>query len=304
MCHKPAHDDFQQERELTNGQNRPGGRALYIDRVLARRDSRDGLRARRLAGDFGGAADMSGRARQDDAAPATTWAISASASWAGRGSCASVSRTEAAMATSTTSSVTSFTSSADSGQGIAAASFRADENKSTVTSEKKEVFLMLDKMNIQVDNIVAVLDQENSKNFIRGSEKQKFQFFQNDAPYPRKSSSIFRSARQNIGCRRKRSHASTRSSVVRDDLRKRRRRSTTSCRRRSGSPSNQRTPKSRRTWAYVDEAEEPCDHQDLNVRCAAEATAALPASTISSTRTRTASRRSARSQMSSDRLGR
>lgn len=53
-----------------------------------------------------------------------------------------------------------------------------DENKSTVTSEKKEVFLMLDKMNIQVDNPVAVLDQENSKNFIRGSEKQKFQFFQ------------------------------------------------------------------------------------------------------------------------------
>ena len=37
---------------------------------------------------------------------------------------------------------------------------------------------MLDKMNIQVDNPVAVLDQENSKNFIRGSEKQKFQFFQ------------------------------------------------------------------------------------------------------------------------------
>ena len=42
---------------------------------------------------------------------------------------------------------------------------------------KDELIRMLDVLNIQVDNPCAVLDQENSKNFLQGSERDKYAFF-------------------------------------------------------------------------------------------------------------------------------
>ena len=42
---------------------------------------------------------------------------------------------------------------------------------------KDELNRMLDVLNIQVDNPCAVLDQENSKKFLQGSERDKYAFF-------------------------------------------------------------------------------------------------------------------------------
>ncbi|CAN0170857.1 unnamed protein product, partial [Ectocarpus sp. 8 AP-2014] len=43
--------------------------------------------------------------------------------------------------------------------------------------EKSELTRLLDTLNIQVDNPCAVLDQENSKKFLQGSESDKYAFF-------------------------------------------------------------------------------------------------------------------------------
>ncbi|CAM9901328.1 unnamed protein product, partial [Hapterophycus canaliculatus] len=43
--------------------------------------------------------------------------------------------------------------------------------------DKGELARMLDTLNIQVDNPCAVLDQENSKKFLQGSERDKYAFF-------------------------------------------------------------------------------------------------------------------------------
>ncbi|CBJ48924.1 smc-like protein [Ectocarpus siliculosus] len=45
------------------------------------------------------------------------------------------------------------------------------------STNKAELLRMLEFLNIQVDNPVAVLDQENSKKFILGTEKDKYEFF-------------------------------------------------------------------------------------------------------------------------------
>ncbi|KAL3792589.1 hypothetical protein HJC23_005559 [Cyclotella cryptica] len=42
---------------------------------------------------------------------------------------------------------------------------------------KKDLYAMLDQLNIQVDNPVAVLDQEEAKKFLTGKEEDKYQFF-------------------------------------------------------------------------------------------------------------------------------
>jgi len=46
-----------------------------------------------------------------------------------------------------------------------------------VSREKKVLLLMLSTFNIQVDNPCCVLTQEESKKFIQGSDKEKFNFF-------------------------------------------------------------------------------------------------------------------------------
>ncbi|CBJ48925.1 smc-like protein [Ectocarpus siliculosus] len=45
------------------------------------------------------------------------------------------------------------------------------------SKEKSELTRLLDTLNIQVDNPCAVLDQENSKKFLQGSESDKYAFF-------------------------------------------------------------------------------------------------------------------------------
>ncbi|CAM9332494.1 unnamed protein product [Ectocarpus fasciculatus] len=45
------------------------------------------------------------------------------------------------------------------------------------SKEKSELTKLLDTLNIQVDNPCAVLDQENSKKFLQGSESDKYAFF-------------------------------------------------------------------------------------------------------------------------------
>ena len=45
------------------------------------------------------------------------------------------------------------------------------------SKDKKELRFILDTLKVSVDNPVCVLDQENSKNFIRGKGKEKYQFF-------------------------------------------------------------------------------------------------------------------------------
>ena len=46
-----------------------------------------------------------------------------------------------------------------------------------VSREKKVLQEILASFNIQVDNPCCVLTQEESKKFIQGSDKEKFQFF-------------------------------------------------------------------------------------------------------------------------------
>ena len=45
------------------------------------------------------------------------------------------------------------------------------------TSEKRELNNMMDRLSIQVENPVCILDQENAKEFIKGNEKDKYKFF-------------------------------------------------------------------------------------------------------------------------------
>ena len=52
-----------------------------------------------------------------------------------------------------------------------------NENDDKVTSDRKELRSLLDSLKISVDNPVCVLDQENSKHFIRGKAKDKYKFF-------------------------------------------------------------------------------------------------------------------------------
>ena len=52
-----------------------------------------------------------------------------------------------------------------------------NENDEKVTSDRKELRSLLDSLKISVDNPVCVLDQENSKHFIRGKAKDKYKFF-------------------------------------------------------------------------------------------------------------------------------
>ena len=52
-----------------------------------------------------------------------------------------------------------------------------NENGEKVTSDRKELRSLLDSLKISVDNPVCVLDQENSKHFIRGKAKDKYKFF-------------------------------------------------------------------------------------------------------------------------------
>mmetsp|Transcript_30561 Transcript_30561/g.62185 ORF Transcript_30561/g.62185 Transcript_30561/m.62185 type:complete len:154 (+) Transcript_30561:1-462(+) len=46
-----------------------------------------------------------------------------------------------------------------------------------VSNKKKDLEEMLDNLNVQVENPVCVMDQENSKGFITGNEKEKYHFF-------------------------------------------------------------------------------------------------------------------------------
>jgi hypothetical protein len=48
------------------------------------------------------------------------------------------------------------------------------EDGRVVSRQKRDLDLILDKFNIQVDNPVCIMDQENSKEFIKGSEKDKY----------------------------------------------------------------------------------------------------------------------------------
>ncbi|GAX20801.1 hypothetical protein FisN_7Hh114 [Fistulifera solaris] len=52
-----------------------------------------------------------------------------------------------------------------------------DEKSTEVSRKKKDLLTMLDYLNIQVENPVAVLDQENAKKFLCGSGEEKFLFF-------------------------------------------------------------------------------------------------------------------------------
>eukprot|EP00903_Cladosiphon_okamuranus_P016265 g15001.t1 len=52
-----------------------------------------------------------------------------------------------------------------------------DQNGEIKSRDRTELFRMLDTFNIQVDNPCAVLDQENSKKFLQGSEEDKYAFF-------------------------------------------------------------------------------------------------------------------------------
>jgi hypothetical protein len=52
-----------------------------------------------------------------------------------------------------------------------------DENDKCVSTKKKDLEEMLDRLNVQVENPVCIMDQENSKEFIKGNEKDKYRFF-------------------------------------------------------------------------------------------------------------------------------
>mmetsp|Transcript_12762 Transcript_12762/g.27023 ORF Transcript_12762/g.27023 Transcript_12762/m.27023 type:complete len:1315 (-) Transcript_12762:148-4092(-) len=52
-----------------------------------------------------------------------------------------------------------------------------DENDNEVSRSKKDLDAMLDQLNIQVENPVAVLDQEEAKKFLCGKAEDKYNFF-------------------------------------------------------------------------------------------------------------------------------
>ncbi|CAN0074078.1 unnamed protein product, partial [Phaeothamnion confervicola] len=51
------------------------------------------------------------------------------------------------------------------------------EGGEVLSRDRKDLEKMLDHLNIQVDNPCAVLDQENAKKFLQGSERDKYHFF-------------------------------------------------------------------------------------------------------------------------------
>ena len=54
--------------------------------------------------------------------------------------------------------------------------YNATKNEERSRS-KKDLVAMLDRLNIQIDNPVAVLDQEDAKNFLKGKADAKYKFF-------------------------------------------------------------------------------------------------------------------------------
>jgi len=52
-----------------------------------------------------------------------------------------------------------------------------NEQEKMVSNKKKDLEELLDNLNVQVDNPVCIMDQENSKEFIKGNEKEKYKFF-------------------------------------------------------------------------------------------------------------------------------
>ena len=52
-----------------------------------------------------------------------------------------------------------------------------DEEGKEMSRNKKDLDAMLDQLNIQVENPVAVLDQEEAKTFLCGKPKEKYTFF-------------------------------------------------------------------------------------------------------------------------------
>eukprot|EP00980_Cylindrotheca_fusiformis_P021406 scaffold8259_cov143-Cylindrotheca_fusiformis.AAC.24 len=52
-----------------------------------------------------------------------------------------------------------------------------DQDKNEVSRNKKDLDEMLDKLNIQVENPVAILDQEEAKKFLTGKAEDKYSFF-------------------------------------------------------------------------------------------------------------------------------
>jgi len=52
-----------------------------------------------------------------------------------------------------------------------------DENDKVVSHSKQDLFEMLDTLNIQVENPVAVLDQDEAKKFLMGKAEDKYAFF-------------------------------------------------------------------------------------------------------------------------------
>jgi hypothetical protein len=53
-----------------------------------------------------------------------------------------------------------------------------DEKMRCISTKRKDLDDMLDRLNVQVDNPVCIMDQENSKEFIKGSEKDKYRYVQ------------------------------------------------------------------------------------------------------------------------------
>lgn len=62
------------------------------------------------------------------------------------------------------------------GSGVAFKLY-AQDGKKVISEKKKDLYLLLDQMNIQVDNPVAVLDQEEAKKFLTGRAEDKYNFF-------------------------------------------------------------------------------------------------------------------------------
>lgn len=62
------------------------------------------------------------------------------------------------------------------GSGVAFQLY-AQDGKKVISEKKKDLYLLLDQMNIQVDNPVAVLDQEEAKKFLTGRAEDKYNFF-------------------------------------------------------------------------------------------------------------------------------
>ena len=65
-----------------------------------------------------------------------------------------------------------------------------DQNDRCVSTKKKDLEEMLDRLNVQVENPVCIMDQENSKEFIKGNERDKYRFFKKATDLERVVTSI------------------------------------------------------------------------------------------------------------------